>query len=48
MGNPKGFLNNDRQLPTRRPVEVRLQDWREVYNPFDPELVSVQASRCMD
>jgi glutamate synthase (NADPH/NADH) small chain len=37
-----------RQGPGRRPIEVRLRDWREVYEPFPPELVAEQASRCMD
>ena len=37
-----------RQLPSRRPVRVRVRDWREVYDPFAAELVRAQASRCMD
>ncbi len=48
MADPKGFLRFGRVAPTRRPVAVRLQDWREVYQPFDPELVRQQAARCMD
>ncbi len=48
MGKPTGFLEHGRQLPARRPVPVRLRDWREVYEPFRPELLAVQASRCMD
>jgi glutamate synthase (NADPH/NADH) small chain len=38
----------ERQLPSRRPVKVRVRDWREVYEPFAPELVRAQAARCMD
>ena len=29
MADPKGFMTTDRELPTRRPVDIRLQDWRE-------------------
>jgi glutamate synthase (NADPH/NADH) small chain len=48
MGDVNGFLKHARQTPTRRPVAVRIQDWREVYEPFDKASVEVQASRCMD
>jgi glutamate synthase (NADPH/NADH) small chain len=37
-----------RELPTRRPVPVRLRDWKEVYEPFQMERLQAQASRCMD
>jgi glutamate synthase (NADPH/NADH) small chain len=37
-----------RSGPVRRPVEVRLRDWREVYNPFPKEDLTKQAARCMD
>jgi len=48
MGDVKGFLKHGRELPERRPVPVRLRDWREVYEPFDSETLKDQASRCMD
>jgi len=48
VGDITGFLKHERQLPPRRPVAVRIQDWREVYEPVDPELTRTQASRCMD
>jgi glutamate synthase (NADPH/NADH) small chain len=48
MGDVTGFLKHQRQLPLRRPVALRLQDWREVYQPSDDEVTRVQASRCMD
>lgn len=35
-------------MPKRRPVEVRLQDWHEVYQEFPAENVREQAGRCMD
>jgi glutamate synthase (NADPH) small chain len=46
--DPNGFLRYDRRLPARRPVPVRIRDWREVYPPAPEELVREQASRCMD
>ena len=48
MGDVRGFLDHPRSLPSRRPVAERLRDWREVYEPFPPDRLAVQASRCMD
>ena len=48
MADPKGFMNAGRELPTRRPVDIRLMDWREVYEPFEDGRLQKQASRCMD
>ena len=48
MGEPTGFLKWNRQGPQRRPVSVRLRDWKEVYEPFDKDALKHQAGRCMD
>ncbi len=48
MPDPHGFLRFDRRMPARRPVEVRLRDFREIYPAADDGLVSEQAARCMD
>jgi glutamate synthase (NADPH/NADH) small chain len=48
VADPKGFLKTPRELPARRPVDVRIQDWREVYEPFPAEHLQRQAGRCMD
>lgn len=48
MPDPQGFLRFERRLPARRPVPVRITDWREVYPVAEPELVREQATRCMD
>ncbi len=49
MADPKGFLSvRDRELPVRRPVALRLQDWREVYEDQDRTQLRRQAGRCMD
>ena len=49
MADPKGFLKvPERELPKRRPVPVRIMDWKEVYEQSDPATVRKQAGRCMD
>jgi glutamate synthase (NADPH/NADH) small chain len=48
MADPQGFLKLDRETPTRRPVDVRIRDWKEVYEDFPLDHVEAQASRCMD
>src|SRR3954463_13503926 len=48
MADPTGFLKHERQLPTRRPVEVRIRDWKEVYTDFPADHLHDQAARCMD
>lgn len=48
MADPKGFLKYTRELPATRPVEERIQDYQELYEPFAPEKTVEQASRCMD
>ncbi len=48
MGEPTGFLKWDRTTPQRRRIEVRVQDWQEVYEKFPAEELKHQAGRCMD
>ncbi len=48
MGKPTGFREYKRELPKRRPVEERVQDYREIYQPFPEENVRRQGARCMD
>ena len=48
MTDPKGFLTTPRRTPARRPVDVRIQDWREVYTEFSRGDLERQAGRCMD
>ncbi|MGW2249699.1 glutamate synthase subunit beta [Kitasatospora sp. NPDC001660] len=49
MADPKGFLTTPKQLAERRPVDVRLRDWNEVYveRSLLP-IITKQAGRCMD
>jgi glutamate synthase (NADPH/NADH) small chain len=50
MGKLTGFKEFDRELPQRRPVEERLQDWKEFYDysTFPAKKLQKQAARCMD
>ncbi len=48
MVDHTGFLKHDRALPTRRPVDVRIRDWKEVYEDFPAQALHDQAGRCMD
>ena len=48
MADPKGFLTTPRQTPKRRPVDVRIKDWKEVYEAQDFADPQKQAGRCMD
>jgi len=38
----------ERETPVRRPVSIRLMDWKEVYEQQDPAQLRRQAARCMD
>ena len=48
MADPTGFLRHERAVPTRRPVDVRIRDWKEVYEDFPKDHLHDQAARCMD
>ncbi len=48
MADPKGFLTTPRATPSRRPVDVRILDWKEVYEPQEFGALQKQAGRCMD
>jgi glutamate synthase (NADPH/NADH) small chain len=48
VGKATGFLEYPRELPTRRPIEERVNDWFEIYDAFPIEKVRTQGARCMD
>jgi len=48
MGEPTGFIKWGRSGPKRRPVALRVHDWREVYEEFPRKELETQAGRCMD
>jgi glutamate synthase (NADPH/NADH) small chain len=48
MGKVTGFLEIEREQPTRRKPEERIKDWFEIYQPFPEQKQRDQAARCMD
>ena len=48
MAKVTGFLEYGREKQPYRPVEMRLQDYRQVMAPFDGAALNKQAARCMD
>jgi glutamate synthase (NADPH) small chain len=48
MADPRGFMSTPRRLPARRPVDIRIMDWKEVYHDFPARDLERQAGRCMD
>jgi glutamate synthase (NADPH/NADH) small chain len=48
MGKVTGFMEYRRETPERRPADVRIHDYFEVYREFPEEKVRRQGARCMD
>jgi glutamate synthase (NADPH/NADH) small chain len=48
MGKVTGFLEIEREQPSRRNVKERVKDWFEIYEPFPEEKQRQQGARCMD
>jgi glutamate synthase (NADPH/NADH) small chain len=48
VGKHTGFIEYQREVPQRRDVAERVQDWFEIYKPFPAESVRQQGARCMD
>jgi glutamate synthase (NADPH/NADH) small chain len=48
MGKATGFLEYERQMPEKRPVEERILDFFPIYLPFPEEKLQIQGARCMD
>ena len=48
MGKITGFLEIERELPSRRPVVERLRDWRELEGKLPEDKLREQGARCMD
>ena len=47
MANPMQFLDLPRQDPEKVEVTVRIEEFREIYRPFDPETAAQQSGRCL-
>src|SRR5580698_6575628 len=48
MGKVTGFLEIQREQPSRRDPSDRIRDWSEIYNPYPEEKQREQGARCMD
>lgn len=48
MGKATGFMEFTRELPSKRPVEERLKDYKEFVNSFSGEQLNKQSGRCMN
>ena len=48
MGKPTGFLEYTRELPAKRPVQERLNDYKEFVERFPEQKLNQQAGRCMN
>jgi glutamate synthase (NADPH/NADH) small chain len=48
MGKVTGFLEYAPELPERRPITERINDWFEIYREFPEERARTQGARCMD
>jgi glutamate synthase (NADPH) small chain len=48
MGKITGFMEIQRETPSRRPVGERLKDWREFDLKMPEEKLRAQGARCMD
>lgn len=48
MAKPTGFMEFTREKYPERPIEERLDDYREIYKEFPEQKLNQQAARCMD
>jgi len=48
MGKPTGFLEFTRELPAKRSVEERVNDYKEFINLYSDEKLNQQSGRCMN
>src|ERR1700734_2983549 len=48
MGKPSGFLEFDRHLPSKRPVQERRNDYNEFVHSYSPQELNQQSARCMN
>ena len=45
MGDPKGFMKYAREGPKRKPIELRVLDWKEMYEPIPEDKLKTQGAR---
>lgn len=47
MGNNYQFLDVPRQDPEKKPAEIRIKEFKEIYGGFDADAAASQADRCL-
>ena len=47
MADPKGFMKYTREGPNRRPVELRVLDWKEMYEPYSEDKLKALKGRAV-
>src|SRR3984893_18268650 len=48
MGRPRGFLEFTREMPDKRPVAERVNNYKEFIERYSDDKLNQQASRCMN
>lgn len=48
MGKPTGFIEFTREMPGKKPVAERLQDYNEFVEKYSEEKLNQQSARCMN
>ncbi|MBL7709496.1 MAG: glutamate synthase subunit beta [Chitinophagaceae bacterium] len=48
MGKPTGFIEFNREMPGKKPVEERLQHYHEFVEKYSDEILNQQSARCMN
>ncbi|MEO7312849.1 MAG: glutamate synthase subunit beta [Chitinophagaceae bacterium] len=48
MGKPTGFLEFTRTVPSKRPVQERVNDYKEYIQPYSKDELNHQSARCMN
>jgi len=48
VGKPTGFMEYTSEVPARRPIAERINDFQEVYEEFPEQKLRLQGARCMD
>lgn len=48
MGKPTGFIEFNREMPGKKPVEERLQHYHEFVEKYSDEKLNQQSARCMN
>jgi len=48
VGKIAGFKEYEREHPKKRPIEIRINDFKEVYERFPEDKLRIQAARCMN